>query len=142
MARNPAADLIQFIAGGSLFGAGGFLLLNQVMASSSFGFGPGRGWRWGGGVFPIGTPGMGLLMIPLGIGVCLLFAGTYKRWANLLVWASLAALVVGVLNSIRLTFMPTTLWALATYIVMIAAGGGLMFRSLGGWDDHDKPGPA
>jgi hypothetical protein len=84
---------------------------------------------------------MRLLMIPLGIGVCLLFAGTYKRWANLLVWTSLAALVVGVLNSIRLTFMPTTLWALGTYIVMIAAGGGLMFRGLGGVDDHDKPGP-
>ena len=42
------------------------------------------------------------------------------------------------LNSIRLTFMTTTLWALATYIVMIAAGGGLMYRSLGGYDD--KPG--
>ena len=50
----------------------------------------------------------------------------------------MAALGVGVLNSIRLTFMPTTLWALATYIVMIAAGGGLMFRSLGDYDD--KPG--
>ncbi len=79
-------------------------------------------------------------MIPLGVGVCLLFAGTYKRWANLLVWASLAALVVGVLNSIRLTFIPTTLWALSTYIVMIAAGGGLMFRSLS--DDENKSGPA
>ncbi|MEB3354994.1 MAG: hypothetical protein VKM34_12325 [Cyanobacteriota bacterium] len=50
------------------------------------------------------------------------------------------------LNSIRLTFMPTTLWALATYIVMIAAGGGQMFRSLCGYDDKrddeddDKPG--
>jgi hypothetical protein len=142
MARNPATDLIQFIAGGSLFGSGLFLLLNQVTASSSFGFGPSRGWRWGGGVFPIGTPGMGLLMIPLGVGVCLLFAGAYTRWANLLVWASLSAVVVGVLNSIRFAFMPTTLWALGTYIVMIAAGGGLMFRSLGGCDDHDKPGAA
>jgi zinc transporter ZupT len=81
-------------------------------------------------------------MIPLGVGVCLLFAGAYKRWANLLVWASLSAVVVGVLNSIRFTFMPTTLWALGTYIVMIAAGGGLMFRSLGGCDDNDKPGAA
>ena len=101
----------------------------------------GGGWgRYGGGgsVVPFGTPGMGLLMIPLGIGVCLLFTGAYKRWANLLVWGSVAALGVGVLNSIRLTFMPTTLWALATYIVMIAAGGGLMFRSLGDYDD--KPG--
>ena len=133
MSRNPTNDFIQFIAGGSLFGGGIFLLANQVMASSAFAY-RGGGWgRWGGGgsMFPIGTPGMGLLMIPLGIGVCLLFSGAYKRWANLLVWGSVAALGVGVLNSIRLTFMPTTLWALATYIVMIAAGGGLMFRSLG-----------
>lgn len=140
MARNPTNDFIQFIAGGSLFGGGIFLLANQVMASSALTY-RGGGWgRYGGGgsMFPIGTPGMGLLMIPLGIGVCLLFTGAYKRWANLLVWGSMAALGVGVLNSIRLTFMPTTLWALATYIVMIAAGGGLMFRSLGGYDD--KPG--
>jgi len=108
------------------------------MAGPGFGY-RGGGWgRWGGGaMFPIGTPGMGLLMIPLGIGVCLLFTGAYKRWANLLVWGSMAAVGVGVLNSIRLTFIPTTLWALATYIVMIAAGGGLMFRSLGGYDDDD-----
>lgn len=77
MKRNAAADLLQFIIGGSLACAGGFLL----------------------------------------------------------VWASLAALSVGVLNSIRLTFMPTTLWALAVYIVMISAGGGLMFRSLGGYEN-------
>ena len=70
--------------------------------------------------------------------------GTCKPWANLLIWGSVAALGVGVLNSIRLAFMPTTLWALATYIVMIAAGGGLMFCSLGDYDDKrdddDKPG--
>ena len=45
--------------------------------------------------------------------------------------------MIGVLNSIRLTFMPTTLWALGTYIAMIAIGGGLMFRSLRD-DDKDK----
>ncbi|MFM7311910.1 MAG: hypothetical protein ACKO0M_01875 [Cyanobium sp.] len=134
MARNPASDLVQFIAGGALFGSGGFLLANQVMASSAFSYG--RGWGWGNGsAFPIGTPGIGLLMIPLGIGVCLMFAGSSRRLANLLVWGSLAAIGVGVLSSIRLTFMPTTLWALGTTIVMIAAGGGLMFRSLK--DDHD-----
>ena len=51
--------------------------------------------------------------------------GTCKPWANLLIWGSVAA---------------------STYIVMIAAGGGLMFRSLGDYDDKrdddhdDKPG--
>lgn len=137
MKRNPAADFLQFIVGGSLFCSGGFLLANQIMVSSPFGY-RGGGWRYGGGpMFPIGTPGMGLLMIPLGIGVCLLFAGAYKRWANLMVWGATAAIGVGVLNSIRLTFMATTLWSLAVYIVMIAAGGGLMFRSLRD-DDEDE----
>jgi hypothetical protein len=140
MTRSPASDFVQFLAGGALFGSGGFLLANQVIARSAYSYRGGPGWgRFGSGMmWPVGTPGMGLLMIPLGIGVCLLFAGSYKRWANLLIWASLAALLVGVLNSIRLTFMPTTLWALGTYIVMIAAGGGLMFRSLGGYDEKDK----
>lgn len=88
------------------------------------------GWLGGWQGIPLGTPGMGLLMIPLGIGVCLLFAETWTRMANLLIWASLAALLVGVLNSVRISFRPTTLWQLGVYIVMIAAGGGLMFRGL------------
>lgn len=139
MKRNPAADFLQFLVGGSLFCSGGFLLANQVMASSAFAYRSGGWGRYGGGfLFPIATPGAGLLMIPLAIGVCLLFAGSYKRWANLMVWGSLAALAVGVLNSIRLTFMPTTLWALLVDIVMIASGGGLMFRSLGSYDKPAK----
>lgn len=55
---------------------------------------------------------MGLLMSPLGLAVCLLFAdgNGKRRWANLLVWGSLAALSVGVVNSIRLNFLLTMLW--------------------------------
>ena len=129
---NPTGNFLQFIIGGCLFGAGGFLLSNQVMVSS--GIGLYRQGGWSGGIqaftFNLMTPGMGLLMIPLGLGVCLLFAETRKRLANLMIWASLAALLVGVLNSVHISFRPTTLWQLGTYIVMIAAGGGLMFRGL------------
>ena len=148
MARsNPSGDFVQFLIGGCLFGAGGFLLANQVLVRPEFapprygGFGRWGGWGgWGGGgvTIPFGTPGMGLLMLPMGIGVCLLFAGSYRRWANLLIWASLAALLVGVLNSLRMSFMPTTLWQLGVYIVMIAAGGGLMFRGLRAYDAEGK----
>jgi hypothetical protein len=143
MSRSePGGDFLQFLIGGCLFGSGGFLLANQVMVRSELLSPHGHGWgRWGGfggmagGVaMPWGTPGMGLLMLPLGIGVCLLFAGTYRRWANLLIWASLAALAVGVLNSLRMSFMPTTLWQLGVYVVMMASGGGLMFRGLNGYD--------
>jgi len=141
MARsNPSGDFVQFLIGGCLFGAGGFLLANQVLVRPEFrppsfgGFGRWGGWGGAGAAMPFGTPGMGLLMLPLGIGICLLFAGSYRRWANLLIWASLAALLVGVLNSLRMSFIPTTLWQLGVYIVMIAAGGGLMFRGLNAYD--------
>ncbi|MEB3354367.1 MAG: hypothetical protein VKM34_09060 [Cyanobacteriota bacterium] len=141
MARsNPSGDFLQFLVGGCLFGAGGFLLANQVMVSTEVMLPSARGgwglWgsRAGGLAVPWGTPGMGLLMLPLGIGVCLLFAGTQRRWANLLIWASLAALTVGLLNSLRMSFLPTTLWQLGVFVVMIAAGGGLMFRGLNAYD--------
>ena len=146
MARsNPSGDFVQFLIGGCLFGAGGFLMANQVLVRSELllqrtpgGFGRWGGWGGAGAAIPFGTPGMGLLMLPLGIGVCLLFAGNYRRWANLLIWASLAALLVGVLNSLRMSFMPTTLWQLVVYIVMIAAGGGLMFRGLNAYDSDGQ----
>ncbi|MEX1323390.1 MAG: hypothetical protein AB1Z21_04250 [Synechococcaceae cyanobacterium] len=77
-------------------------------------------------------------MIPLGIGVCLLFTGSFQRWARLLVWGSLAALFVGVLNSVRISFRPATLWQLMVYVVMIASGGGLMFRSLSSYEQLER----
>jgi hypothetical protein len=141
--EHPAGDALMFTIGGCLFGAGVFLFLNQVMVHSGFTRGGGGwGWRGGfggwGGALPFGTPGMGLLMIPLGIGVCLLFTGSFQRWARLLVWGSLAALFVGVLNSVRISFRPATLWQLMVYVVMIASGGGLMFRSLNGYQEQER----
>ncbi|MFM7549739.1 MAG: hypothetical protein ACKO8I_12915 [Cyanobacteriota bacterium] len=148
--RNPTGDFLQFTVGGCLFGGGLFLFLNQVSVSSAW---HSSGFRrsWGGfrgwdpmALMPFGTPGLGLLMVPLGLGVCLLFAGTYQRWARLLVWGSLAALVVGVLNSVRISFIPATLWQLTMQVVMIGSGGGLMFRSLGPYNDQgrDRGGPS
>ena len=137
MKRNPLGDFLQFLVGGALFSAGVVLLANQVMATSGLGIhAVGRGW--GGGAWPIGTGGLGLLMIPLGIGVCLMFAGADHRWANLLVWGSAGALGAAVLNSIRFTVMPTTLWQLLVYIAMLSSGGGLMFRSLRQYTDASR----
>lgn len=33
--QNPASDFLQFLIGGCLFGAGGFLLANQVMVGTT-----------------------------------------------------------------------------------------------------------
>ena len=139
MARtNSLGDFSQFLVGACLLGAGGFLLSNQVLIRSEVISASRGGWSGGFTLF-FGNAGMGLLMIPLGIGVCMLFAGTYRRWANLPIWAALAASLAGILNSVRIEFRPTTLWQLMTYIVMIASGGGLMFRGARAYDAEGEP---
>ena len=141
---NPFSDFIQFIIGGCFFAAGVFLLSNQVMVRAPMAIGvairSGYGRGWGAGfAFPWGSPGMGLLLLPLGVGLCMAFAGVYARWSKLLIWSSLLALLLGILNSIRMSFMPTTLWQLGIYIAMIGIGGGLMFKGLkGGGIDEDE----
>ena len=148
---NPLTELVEFIIGGCFFAAGVLLLSNQVMVRApiaiegAVGSGYGRGWG-AGFAFPWGSPGMGLLLLPLGIGLCMVFAGVYERCSKLLIWASLSALLLGVLNSIRMSSIPTTLWQLGVYIAMIGIGGGLMFKGLksSGENEHhaqQPPGP-
>ena len=139
---NPLSDFIQFIIGKYFFAAGVFLLSNQVMARAPMAIGsavrPGYGGGWGAEfAFPWGSPGMGLLLLPHGIGLCLAFAGVYARRSKLLICSSISALLLGVLNSVRMSFMPTTLWQQGVYMALIDIGGGLMFKGLkcGGGDD-------
>lgn len=141
MSTKPAQNFLLFLIGGSLFAAGVFLFTNQVMVSSGL-----AGFAWGGrgaggglgggpgfmaGVWPLGMGGgAGLLMIPFGIGVALLFSDTLRRLGWFLVWASAGALGVGVLQSLLFSFRPTSLWSLLAMVVMIASGGGLLLQSL------------
>lgn len=131
---NPQGDFVQFVLGGALASGGAFALMNQVFLSSGVRTAP--RYPYGSYTLPFGAPGMGLLMIPLGIGVVLLFLDGYQRLSQLLIWGSAAALLVGVLNSLQMRMATVSLWQLTVEIIMIAAGAGLMFRSLKGYDDE------
>lgn len=138
MARRPADDFLLFLLGGGLFAAGIFLFTNQVIVhSGGIGFGLGRrsvtgiGSFLGGWFLPGAGDGMGLLMIPFGLGIALLLADSFRWLGWLLVWGSAAALGAGVLQSLLFSFRPTSLWSLASMVVMIAGGGGLMLKALG-----------
>ena len=94
---DPIKDFFTFLLGGVLLSMGAFLFFSQVMVGSGP-LGPDRGLRygqglgrfWGGGSWmPQGIgESSGLLMIPLAIGVCLLFALRNQRWGWFLVLAS------------------------------------------------------
>jgi hypothetical protein len=133
---NPQGDFVQFILGGALASGGAYALMNQVFLGS--GFRSVSRYPYGSYTLPFGTPGMGLLMIPLGIGVVMLFLDGYRRLSQLLIWGAASALLVGVLNSLQMRMTTVTLWQLVVEILMIAAGAGLMFRSLKGYEDKDQ----
>ena len=82
--------------------------------------------------------GFGLVLLPLMAGVLLLFADRYRKAAWFLVWASLGIIFVGVLQGLLISFRPTTLWNLLTMLFLMASGGGLMFRSLTGYDGRSR----
>jgi hypothetical protein len=155
--RNPIQDFLTFLIGAVLLTMGVFLFFQQVMVGSAgsgwLGQGGGRSWRggffggWGGGRggglgggWP-GLPnllapgGIGLLLIPLSLGVSLLFSERHERWGWYLVAASLAALGAGVLQTLFVQFQPTTLWNLLMMFTLMGSGAGLMFRSLRGYGD-------
>ncbi len=96
----------------------------------------GGGW---GGFFPLGAgQGFGLLMLPFGVGVALLIGDVNRRIGWFLIWASSAALAVGVLQSLVFNFRTTSLFSLLAMICMIGGGGALMFRSLKDDDADEK----
>ena len=145
MMRKPAQNFVLFLVGGSLFVAGIFLFTSQVMVHSGFrgiafhrGYGGGLG-AFSGGMFSFGSgQGFGLLMIPFGVGVALLLADVLRKVGWFLVWASSAALGAGVLQSLLFSFRTTSLWSLLTMVVMIAGGGGLMFKSLRDYQEDES----
>ena len=140
--QDPIRDFFTFLLGAVLLSMGAFLFFNQIMVSSEpmglgLRFGQGFVRSWGGGFgIPQGLgDSFGLVLIPLVIGVCLLFALRNQRWGWFLVLASVAALAVGVLQTLIMRFQPTTLWNVLTMMALIGSGGGLMFRSLRSYDD-------
>jgi hypothetical protein len=141
--RKPINDFFLFLLGGALFAAGLFLFSNQVMVDSGFRtFGWRRGWGgWGGygGFFPFGAgQGFGLLMLPFGVGVALLIGDVNRKIGWFLIWASSAALAVGVLQSLVFNFRTTSLFSLVAMVFMIGGGAALMFRSLKDYDADEK----
>lgn len=142
---NPMSDFIQFIIGVCFFAAGVFLLSNQEMVRAPIAIGGSSGFGYSGiwgaeFAFSWGSPGMGLLLLPLRIGLCMAFADVYARWSKLLIWGSLAALFMGVLTIIRMSFVSTTLWQLGVYVAITGIGGELMFKGFTG-SGGDPPSP-
>jgi hypothetical protein len=107
----------QFFFGLALAVVGGYLLTQHVEVSS-----------YGYGLF--GYSPFGLSLIPFVLGVGMLFFDGRSRWGWLLMLAGLAIIFAGILLNLNIYFRHTTLFNTLVMLVMLAAGMGLILRSL------------
>jgi len=106
----------EFLLGLGLLIAGGYLLMQNVIVTTGF-------WQlWGFSPF-------GLTLIPMSIGIGLLFYG--KKIAGwLLTGGGLLIIVVGVIAGLHIVFKPTSLFNTILMLGLMASGVGILAKSL------------
>jgi hypothetical protein len=109
-----------FFVGLGLAVAGGYLLLQQVDVHGGY-------WQFGG--WGRGTT-FGLTLIPLLLGIGILFydASSVAGW--LLTGIGAVILFAGIIANLQIHFRATTLYNTLLMLGMLVAGLGLIFRSL------------
>jgi uncharacterized protein len=107
----------QFLLGVVMAVGGAYLLTQQVMVSSGF-------WSW------FGPQTFGLSLLPLMIGVGVLFFDGKSVAGWLLTVCGAAIVFLGILMNLRVYFAPTSLFNTLVMLLLLAAGLGLVARSL------------
>jgi len=111
-----------FLAGMLLSAVGGYLVLNQVQVTSSFTF---------FGLWGLGRPaGFGLTMLPMLIGVGVLFFDGKSKLGWILTVGGALTILAAVLMSLSIHWEATSLFNTLLMFGMLAAGLGLVARSL------------
>jgi len=116
-AGGTSGGIGQFFIGLAMAVSGGYLLTNQVTVTSGFG-------SW------FGPHTFGLSLLPLIVGVGILFFDGKSVLGWLLTGAGVLFIFLGVLMNLRVYFEPTSLFNTVIMIVLLAGGLGLVARSL------------
>lgn len=111
-----------FLFGLALAIAGGYLIMNQVQVTSAY-----WGW-WGRNTF-------GLTLLPLVLGLGLLFYNGRSIAGWLLTGGGAVIIFVGILVNLQIYFRTTSLFNTVLMLALFAAGLGLMARAV--WPASD-----
>lgn len=127
-AGGTEGGVIKFLAGLIMMIIGGYLLLNAIQVTSSFGMASRLyGFNVMGSNVGITS---GMIMIPFMIGVCIIFYDYKKLIGWILGCGSLLAMIVGVIASIKFTFRSMSSFDLIVILVLFVGGLGLFLNSL------------
>lgn len=115
----------QFILGLLMMCGGFYLLLSGIVVSSNFGMST-RLFGFGSG-FGITS---GMILIPMFIGVGMVFYNSRNYLGWILAIGSLGALIMGVIASVSLNLRTMSAFDLIVILVLAIGGLGLFLRSL------------
>ncbi|HEY4594188.1 MAG TPA: hypothetical protein VIJ61_17335 [Thermoanaerobaculia bacterium] len=116
-AGGTPGGLGEFVIGLVMAAAGGYLLTQQVTVTSGF-------WNlWGYNAF-------GLSLLPLLIGVAILFYNGRSVPGWILLIAGAAIVLAGILMNLQIYFQSTSLFNTLVMLVLLFGGLGLIARSL------------
>ncbi len=111
-----------FLLGLVLVIIGGYLLFNQVQVTSGNGF-------WNFGVGGYGTS-FGITLIPMLIGIAILFANGKSMVGRVLTGGGLLLIVVGIIANLDIHFRQTSLLNTIIMLTCLVGGIGLVVRSV------------
>ena len=107
----------QFVFGLGMVIAGGYLFLSRVTVMSGY-------WTlWGYNAF-------GVSLIPLLLGIGLLFFDGRSVFGWILTFGGVIVILVGIIANLQVYFSPTSLTNTMIMLGLLAAGIGLVARSL------------
>ena len=116
-AGGTPGGLGEFFLGLGMAVAGAYILTTSVTVSSGF-------WSfWGYNTF-------GLSMLPLIVGVGLLFFDAKSKAGWVLLFVGAVIIFTGIILNLQIFFQPTSLFNTIIMLVLLAGGIGLVARSL------------
>ena len=116
-AGGTPGGLGEFFSGLAMAIAGGYLLLQQVTVSSGV-------WQlWGYNAF-------GLSLVPLLVGIMMLFFDGKSKLGWLLTFGGALIILAGIITNLTIFFRPTSLFNTILILVLLFGGVGLIARSL------------
>ncbi len=116
-AGGTSGGLGLFLGGSAMVVAGGYLLLTRVTVASG-------GWQmWGYNAF-------GLSLVPLLVGIGVLFYNGKSLVGWGLTFAGSIIILAGIIANLRIYFQPSSLFDTIMILGLLAGGIGLVARSL------------
>lgn len=128
-AGGTSGGVLEFFIGLGLLLSGVYLFLSNITVSNTFSLAYPLFHIPFGSAYRVGVQS-GSLLIPMAIGVGMVFFNSKTKLGWVLFIGSIVAMILGVMMSLTFSFRPQSLFDTVLVVGLIAAGAGLFIKSL------------